>query len=201
MRLHLLSRPEGPNGRARDPTSLPTASMAPYGPVCVPRQTSRVAILSRTENIFSLVLREQGTRGLLWYPSFRRGAADDDSIGPLGHAQMPSASAIFPARPRRTADGHVHAVFTSARSVTPFRPENVSGVSSGRKAAQTASGSCSSGGVYSAPDLSAVPPRFSTEPPGPATGGAVPARCARCARWPAVPSRCPTRDARPRRGP
>ena len=33
------------------------------------------------------------------------------------------------------------------------------------------------------------------------SGGAVPARSGRSARWLAVPSRCPTRDARPRRGP
>ena len=37
--------------------------------------------------------------------------------------------------------------------------------------------------------------------PGLASGGVVPARSGRSARWLAVPSRCPTRDARPRRGP
>ena len=37
--------------------------------------------------------------------------------------------------------------------------------------------------------------------PGLANGGAVPARSGRSARWLAVPSRCPTRDGPPRRGP
>ena len=83
-----------------------------------------------------------------------------------------------------------------------FRAQNVSTVqATGKRAIASRRGSP---GRYSDPAHCAprrdCAARHSSRP-GLASGGVVPARSGRSARWLAIPSRCPTRDARPRRGP
>jgi hypothetical protein len=51
LKFHLPSHPEGSNGGVRNPNPLACGIDTPYGPVRVPRLTSRVAILSRAESV------------------------------------------------------------------------------------------------------------------------------------------------------
>jgi hypothetical protein len=123
--------------------------------------------------------RENGDAGEPFLsPSFRRGPADNDSIGPefaLRRHPIPRDFPTVPREGRRPCSLSVHPP-QLIRAL--FRPWLIVP----RDCAARLCGAISSR-------------------PGLASDGAVPARSGRSARWLAVPSRCPTRDARPRRGP
>jgi len=115
-----------------------------------------------------------------------------------------TAGAIFPACSRKPPAAMFVRCFTLARPVVPFRPEKrFKGFQRPERDAKfqlpLLPGRVIRPRVFAPCDCPAA--RFSARPAGPVTGGAVPARCGRCARWPAVPSRCPIRDVPPRRGP
>jgi hypothetical protein len=190
LRFHPLSHRKRQTAGAGTPAGWP-APRFPRAPVCVPRQTSRVTILSHTENI-SLGCRENGkpaSRSHLLRLSLDTAgdASIDSEIAPGHHPQ----ARYFPACAGELPAAHVHAVFTSARSVTPIRPEYVSGVSSERKRRKLpAARPCSPADVIR-PQLflprGTASRAFAGSSLWSATGGAVPARCGRSARWPAVP--------------
>lgn len=119
-----------------------------------------------------------------------------------GRTETSSVSAIFPAC---SPVNHRPSSFRLGQSCLSGSKRSKG--SSDREGTQTASCPCSTGGYSTGLFLPCDTLSLGLAAGlllacyGLATGGAVPARCGRSARWPAVPSRCPTRDARSRRGP
>ena len=88
--------------------------------------------IARREHISGSCRENREAREPFFSPSFRHGSADNDSISPELALRRHPIPRDFRAGPVNRG-AHVHQVFTSDRSVTFFRPENVSTVQAAGK--------------------------------------------------------------------
>ena len=190
--------PKHQTAKSRTSTGLPVTLTPRIAPACVPRQMSSVVILSRAENIYLMVVvrlpdgrREIGSS--LAALAFRSSLADKDSIGSdvpteqvVDQRRIPRPS---PVSQRRTISMWRSLSAWSAMPLPPWKRFKACG-----------DGSAPSTVTLTLPPCQRFFPRERACRWRP-TGPAIPARSGRSGRWSAVPSRCPTRGARPRHRP
>src|SRR5207342_532719 len=118
---------------------------------------------------------------------FRHSLADDDSIGSAVALRHRPQARYFPPVPRAPPAAHVHAVFFSARSVTPSGLKTFQGFQATGKRRKLPAGPCSPRDVIRPRLFLRYEVRIALSPGGTAglaTGGAFPARYGRSGRWP-----------------
>jgi hypothetical protein len=148
--------------------------------------------------------RDQEAREPFSYPSTKPGHADGDSIVLTFSLKMSSARRIFPARPGEPPTVAFRWRSLSVWPVMPFLHENVSaadGSDSGANGSLRAASLRYPALLFLPPGGAAAAYAYDLSAVRLAASAAVPARYGRSGHWPALPSRCPTRDARLRRGP
>jgi hypothetical protein len=183
--------PKRQTAKSRTSTGLPVTLTPHIAPACVPRQMSSVVILSRAENIYLMVVVRSGSP--LAVLAFWSSHADKDSIG----SDVPTEQVVDQRGiPRPSLGGQRRTISMwrslSAWSAMPCLP--------GKRFKACGDGSAPSTVLLTLPPCQRFFPWEQACRWRP-TGPAIPARSGRSGRWPAVPSRCPTRGARPRHGP